>query len=48
MTFVLYFAVCFIYVWLCKIVGITDTSESTAIILAILTGAEVIARRCKR
>lgn len=48
MSFVLYFGVFFIYVWLCEIVGITDTSESTAIILAILTGAEVISLRCKK
>lgn len=48
MSFVLYFAVCLIYMWLCEVVGVTDNSESTAIILAILTGAEVIALRCKR
>ena len=48
MSFVLYFAMCLIYMWLCKMVGITDNSKSTAIILAILTGAEVISRRCKK
>ena len=48
MSFVLYIAVCLIYAWLCKKVGITDNSESTAIILAILTGAEVISWRCKK
>ena len=48
MSFVLYFAVCLIYAWLCAKVGIIDNSESTAIILAILTGAEVISWRCKK
>lgn len=48
MSFALYFAVCFIYMWLCAKAGITDNSESTAIILAILTGAEVISWRCKK
>lgn len=48
MSFVLYFAVCLIYAWLCTEAGITDNSESTAIILAILTGAEVISWRCRK
>ena len=48
MSFFLYFAVCLIYMLLCAEVGITDNSESTAIILAILTGAEVISWRCKK
>lgn len=48
MSFVLYFAACLIYMWLCATVGITDHSESTAIILAILAGAEVISWRCKK
>lgn len=48
MSFILYIAVCLIYTWLCEKVGITDNSESTAIILAILTGAEVISWRCKK
>jgi hypothetical protein len=48
MSFALYFAVCLIYAWLCVKAGITDNSESTAIILAILTGAEVISWRCKK
>ena len=48
MSYVLYLAVCLIYMWLCKKVGITDNSESTAIILAILTGAEVISLRCMK
>lgn len=48
MSFALYFAVCFIYMWLCAKFGIIDNSESTAIILAILTGAEVISWRCKK
>ena len=48
MSFVLYFAVCLIYMWLCEMVGVTDNSESTAIVLAILTGAEVISWRCKK
>lgn len=48
MSFVLYFAVCLIYAWLCAEVGVTDNSESTAIILAILTVGEVIFWRCKK
>ena len=48
MSFILYIAVCLIYMWLCEKVGITDNSESTAIILTILTGAEVISWRCKK
>ena len=48
MSYVLYFAVCLIYILLCEKAGITDNSESTAIVLAILTGAEVISLRCKK
>ena len=48
MSYLLYIAVCFIYMLLCAKVGIIDNSESTAIILAILTGAEVISWRCKK
>lgn len=48
MSYLLYFAVCLFYMWLCEKAGITDNSESTAIILAILTGAEVISWRCKK
>lgn len=48
MSYLLYIAVCFIYMLLCAKAGITDNSESTAIILAILTGAEVISWRCKK
>ena len=48
MSFVLYFAVCLLYALLCEKAGITDNSESTAIILAILTGAEVVSWRCKK
>lgn len=48
MSFALYFAVSLIYMWLCAKVGIIDHSESTAIILAILTGAEVISWRCSK
>lgn len=48
MSFALYFAVSLIYIWLCAKVGITDNSESTAIILAILTGAEVISWSCRK
>jgi hypothetical protein len=48
MSYLLYFAVCLIYVWIGTKIGVTDTSDTTAIILAILTGAEVISWRCKR
>lgn len=48
MSYLLYIAVCFIYMWLCGKAGITDNSESTAIILAILTAGEVISWRCKK
>lgn len=48
MSYLLYIAVCFIYMLLCATVGTIDNSESTAIILAILTGAEVISWRCKK
>ena len=47
MSYLLYSIVCLIYLWLCKIVGVSDTSESTAIILAILTAGEVISWRRK-
>lgn len=42
MSYLLYFAVCMIHVWLCTKVGVTDTSDTTAIVLAILTAGEVI------
>lgn len=48
MSFVMYFAVYLIYMWLCEKAEITDNSELTAIIIAILTGAEVISWRCKK
>ena len=48
MSYLLYLVVCLVYMWLCKKVGVTDNSESTAIVFAILTGAEVISLRCKR
>jgi hypothetical protein len=48
MSYLLYFAVCLIYVWLGKKVGVTDISDTTAIVLAILTAGEVISLRCKR
>lgn len=48
MSFVVYIAVSLIYVWLCTKAGITDTSDTTAIILAILTAGEVISWRCKK
>ena len=48
MSFVLYFAVSLIYMWLCTKVGITDTSDTTAIVLAILTAGEVISWGCKK
>lgn len=48
MTFLMYLAVCIIYIWLCEKVGVTDTSDTAAIVLAILTAGEVISLRCKR
>lgn len=48
MSYLLYFAVCMIYVWLCAKAGVTDTSDTAAIVLAILTAGEVISLRCKR
>ena len=48
MSFVVYIAVSLIYVWLCTKAGITDNSDTTAIVLAILTAGEVISWRCRK
>lgn len=48
MSYLLYFAVCLIYFWIGTKIGVTDTSDTTAIVLAILTAGEVISWMCKK
>ena len=48
MSFILYLVVSLIYMWLCEKAGITDNSDTTAIVLAILTAGEVISWRYKK
>lgn len=48
MSFLLYLAVCFIYAYLCGAVGVEKIGDTDWIILAVLTGAEVISWRCKK
>jgi len=48
MSYLLYIAVSLLYIWLCEKAGITDTSDTTAIVLAILTAGEVISWRYKK
>ena len=48
MSYLLYYAVFLIYIWIGIKIGVTDTSDTTAIVLAILTAGEVISWRCKK
>ena len=48
MSYLLYYVVCLIYVWVGTKIGVADTSDTTAIVLAILTAGEVISWRCKK
>ena len=48
MSYLLYIAVSLLYICLCTKAGITDNSDTTAIVLAILTAGEVISWGCRK
>ena len=48
MSYLMYIGAFLIYVWLGQKFGVVDTSETSLIVLAILTAGEVISIRCKK